>query len=165
VDETKKTETRRMPDDAKLNSLVSAMADSQAKARVESAERAAKAKRKRKIHPAVPIGLLFPLAGILFFNFTRPPSVLPVPAEVSLQETVYLTALALNAEFEETGAYPADLRDIGMDEEGLQYAQTSGGYLLTAAEDSVQVEYRSGNELTKFRAAFESLLSPFEEVR
>jgi hypothetical protein len=165
VDEAKKTDARRMPDDKKLNSLVSAMADSQAKARAESRERAAKAKRKRKVHPAVPIGLLFPMVGILYFNLSRPPSVLPVPPDVSLKETVYVTALALNAEFEETGVYPSDLREIGMDEEGLRYARTTDGYILTAEEDSVYVEYESGDELTPYKAAFESLLPPFEEVR
>lgn len=156
---------RRMPDDAKLNSLVSAMADAQARARAEALEKAGKARRRSKLHPVVPFLLLVPLNGILLYNLTRPLNPPPVPAEISLKETVYFTALALNAEYEESGAYPPNLETIGMDEEGLQYSETVDGYVLTASEDSVRVHYRSGEDLEPFRVAFESLVTTPEEVR
>ena len=165
VDENRKDEARRVPDQAKLNTLVSATADAQVKARAESKEKAEKAERRRRLHPLVPFLLLFPLAGILYLNLTRAPSVPPVPVEISLQETVYLTVRVLDAEYEETGAFPSDLSEIGMDEEGLLYAQTSEGYRLVAEEGSFRVEYEYGEDLGPLLAAFETLLPPFEEVR
>lgn len=80
--------------------------------------------------------------------------------ETSLRETIYVTAIALNAEFEETGGWPTDLAALGMDETGLTYELTPSGYRLLASEGDVEVEYSSGEDLGPFRDAFNSLLPP-----
>lgn len=80
--------------------------------------------------------------------------------ETSLMESVYVTAIALDAEFEATGSLPDDLESIGMDEEGLTYERTPDGYRLSAREEGVVVAYRSGEDLRPFREAFNRLLPP-----
>jgi hypothetical protein len=78
------------------------------------------------------------------------------PAQ-SARETIYVTVLALNAEFEETGAFPEDLERIGMDEEGLTYPRGAEGYTLLMEEAGFTVQYSHGEDLTPFREAFEAL--------
>ena len=85
--------------------------------------------------------------------------------ETSLRETIYVTAIALDAEHRETGRWPADLESIGMDEEGLSYEVTGDGYTLVARGEGAVVEYRSGDDLRPFRNAFNSLLPPHMVVQ
>ncbi len=52
-----------------------------------------------------------------------------------------------------------------MDEEGLTYTRDSDGYTLIAEEEGIRVEFRPGDDMEPFRAAFEALLPPFPEGR
>lgn len=166
MDGKRRDEPANVPEDAKLNTLVSALGDAQVKARTESEERIQKVnKRRRRVHPIVPVILLFPLAWVMYLNLAPAPSGPPVPAEVSLQRAVFLTARVLEAEFDETGAFPADLSEIGMDREGLLYAQTPEGYWLAGEKDSVRVEYEYGEDSSPLETAFETLLPPLENGR
>jgi hypothetical protein len=114
-----------------------------------------------QIHPSLLVALILVLGILLWVNLSSSDEGSPVSAELSLRETLYVTALALNAEYEETGAYPVDLESIGMDEDGLRYTRSSHGYALVAEEEGVRVEYRSGQDLAPLREAFEALLPPF----
>ena len=159
MDENKNPLPRSLPDDRKLNELVSAVADSQRKAR-ERADAAEQAIRKKKDkNRRLPILLTLVAVATLVFIVTRlaAPRSAPVAPRDSARETIYVTALALNAEFEETGEFPEDLESIGMDEEGLTYTRGPEGYTLVMVEDGFRVQYSQGEDLTPFREAFEAL--------
>ncbi len=115
------------------------------------------------IRPFFLVGLILIFFGLIIVNPWGEDSS-TVPTETSLRETVYVTALALNAEFEETGRHPTDLVDLGMDQEGLTYTRVGEGYSLAAEDDGVTIEYRSGEDLEPYRGAFEALLPPFREA-
>jgi hypothetical protein len=147
------------PDDEKLKELVSAVADSQKEAG-ERARAAAEAYRKQRgKHARLPFLLLLVAiaTGVLVVTRLATPSPLPVSPAQSARETIYVTVLALNAEFEETGAFPEELEAIGMDEEGLTYTMASEGYTLVMEEEGFTVEYSYGEDLTPFQEAFEAL--------
>ena len=114
------------------------------------------------IRPFFLVGLILVFFGLIIVNPWGEDSS-TVPTETSLRETVYVTALALNAEFEEMGHYPTGLVDLGMDQEGLTYSRVGDWYSLVAEDDGVTVEYRSGEDLEPYRVAFEALLPPFRE--
>jgi hypothetical protein len=125
--------------------------------------RQAEKQENKRIRPVFLVLTLLLLPVVVIWGRPDGDALVPVPVEVGLQETIYVTALALNAEFEETGEYPVELEEIGMDEEGLIYARDRNGYTLVAEEEGVRVQYRSGEDLEPFRAAFEALLPPYEE--
>ena len=131
-----------------------------AKAREEE-----KKPRNGPIRPLLILALIVALGLVIVVDPYRPEPVQPVPTRTSLREVIYVTALALDAEFEETGAYPAELESIGMDEEGLTYTRGPEGYTLVAEAEGIQVGFRSGDDMEPFRAAFEALLPPFEGGR
>lgn len=116
-----------------------------------------------QIHPVLLLALVTVLGLLIWINSTGSPTESPVPVETSLKETIYVTALALDAEMEATGAYPPDLESIGMDEEGLSYTPSSGTYTLVAAEAGITVQFQSGDDMEPYRNAFESLLPPYQE--
>ncbi|MBT8398577.1 MAG: hypothetical protein HKO65_18670 [Gemmatimonadetes bacterium] len=119
--------------------------------------------RRGEIHPGFLVALVLVLALVIWSgqgNFSEESS---VPLETVLQETIYVTALALEAEFQETGAYPTDLESLGLDDEGLTYTLGPNRYTLVASAEGASVEYRSGGDLAPFREAFEHLLPPFPE--
>jgi len=108
-------------------------------------------------------GALFILLAVLLWlgiAGADPLAEYEVEVETSLMETIYVTAIALEAEYEATGRWPVDLESVGMDEEGLTYDPTGDGYRLVATADEAVVEYRSGESLRPFREAFNSLLPP-----
>ncbi len=119
--------------------------------------------RSGQIHPGLVVGLFLVLGLLLWSNRDGGTEGSPYPIVTYLQETIYVTALALDAEFTDTGAYPPDLETIGMDEEGLAYSRVAEGYTLVASEGEVTVAYESGENLEPFRQAFEALLPPYEE--
>jgi hypothetical protein len=116
-----------------------------------------------RIHPVLLIALLALLGFLLWLNSADSPEETAIRTEVSLQERIYVAALALDAAFEEAGVYPANLEAVGMDDEGVVYSRSGDGYTLTAEEDGIRVEYHSGEDLEPFRTAFERLLPPFSE--
>lgn len=163
VTEEKNDQAKLVQEDPKLGRLVNAMAEVQKEA-VEKKQATRKQRtRKRGISPIFPVILLILLPAAYFV--ARPPTenLAPVPAETALRETVYVTSLALESEFEETGEFPADLETIGMDEEGLTYSRDGAGYTLIAEWEGARVQFRSGEDLEPFRRAFETLLPPFGE--
>lgn len=163
MDETKEGTSPEAPVEGKLTNLAAAVAREQrGRARREGLDKRVK---RSRIHPSLLLALLLVLGLLLWLDLNSSEGIQPIPVELSLQETIYLTALALNAEWEETGAYPPDLETLGMDEEGIQYTLGSQGYSLVAEREGVRIEYRSGEELEPFRAAFERLLPPFEDGR
>ena len=115
------------------------------------------------IHPSLLLALVVLLGFLIWVNSTEAGTESTVPVKTFLQETIYVTALALDAEMEETGAYPPDLESIGMDEEGLSYSLSSGSYTLVASEAGITVQFQSGDDMEPYRSAFESLLPPYEE--
>ncbi|MGD2120657.1 MAG: hypothetical protein PVJ76_02885 [Gemmatimonadota bacterium] len=118
-----------------------------------------------KIHPLLLVALVLVLGLLIRLNRDDPLEAYRVPVETSLRETIYVTVLALEAEFEERGAYPSDLESIGMDEEGLRYSLGSRGYTLEASAEGVSVEYESGQDLEPLEDAFFELLPPYEVGR
>jgi len=119
-----------------------------------------------QLRPSLLVGLVVVLATLLTLNVyeaTFSYQVYSDLRETHLRETIYVTVLALDAEGKTTGSYPPDLETIGMDEEGLTYTRGSDGYTLIAEGEGIRVEYRSGDEIEPFRAAFEALLPPFPE--
>lgn len=116
-----------------------------------------------RIHPALLVALIAVLGVLVWLNATDAPSEDAIPTEIFLKERIYVIALALDAEYEETGSYPTDLEGAGLDEEGVAYSTDGQGYALTAEEDGVSIVYRSGQDLAPFRAAFQTLLPPFPE--
>ena len=115
------------------------------------------------VHPSLLIALALVLGVLLWLNLADTDGANTVPVRTSLQETIYVTALALNAEMEATGSFPPDLETLGLDDETLVYAPDSDGYTLVAEAEGVQVEYHHGEDLGPYREAFESLLPPFPE--
>jgi hypothetical protein len=105
--------------------------------------------------------LLLVLGLVLAWNsysFSRSETVSPEMAEASLKASIYLVALAVDAEFQETGVYPRDLESIEVEEEEVTYTPTSNGYTLVAVDEERSFEYRSGEDLDPYRSAFEYLL-------
>lgn len=163
MDETNGGTPRGAREEGTLTNLANAVAREQrARARREGEEPRG---RKSRIHPSLLVALLLTLGVLLWLEASGTDNVIQVPVELTLQEAIYLTALALEAEREATEAYPPDLATIGMDEEGLRYERQSDSYVLVAEEDGVRIEYHAGEDLEPFRAAFENLLPPFEEGR
>ena len=117
--------------------------------------------QKRRVHPIFLVILLILLPVAFIFGGPPNEELPPVPVDTALREVIYITSLALDSEFEETGEYPADLEEVGMDEEGLTYSREGGGYTLVSELDGVRVQFRSGEDLGPFRKAFESLLPPY----
>ncbi|MFH1764614.1 MAG: hypothetical protein ABIF09_10520 [Gemmatimonadota bacterium] len=112
------------------------------------------------------MGLLLVLAALLALNIYEASlgdEVYSDMRQTNLREMIYVTALALDAEAKDSGGYPPDLETIGMNEEGLTYTRDSDGYTLIAEEEGTRVEFRSGDDMEPFRAAFEALLPPFPE--
>ena len=151
--------SKLIPEDPKMEALVSAMAHVQAKA---ASEETASRTPATRVRPLFIVALLLGLGVVIAVNLLSTPLPPPTSIEASLQETIYVTALALNAEFEETGAYPADLESIGMDEEGLSYDRRPEGYSLVAEEEETRIRYNSEDDLGPFKAAFLASLPPFE---
>jgi len=121
--------------------------------------------RRSKVSPLL-TAVLAASFGVLVWATLGDPVLHPqMSVETSLRETIYLTALALNAEQEETGTYPTTLEEIGMDEVGLVYQAEPSGYHLSATDEGIQVEYRSGEDLGPFRAAFEALMPPHLRIQ
>jgi hypothetical protein len=143
--------------------MVSAMAEVQKEAAEKKRAKGSTMTEKRTFSPFFPVVLLILLPVAYFVG--RPPleKLAPVPAETDLRGTIYVTSLALESEFEETGEYPANLEMVGMDEEGLAYSRDGSGYTLVAELEGTRVQYRSGEDLKPFRRAFETLLPPFGE--
>lgn len=111
--------------------------------------------------------LLLVLGVIIAWNsysFARSEDVPPEMAEASLRASIYLAALAVDAEFEETGAYPPDLESIEVDEEEVTYSANATGYTLVATDGDLSFEYRSGDDLDPYRTDFEYLL-PGSRIR
>ena len=151
-----------LPDDKKLNELVSAVADSQRKKAQEmaAAEGATGGEKGRKSRLPLLLSLVAISLVVLVLTRLAIPTAASVSPDDSARETIYSTVLALTAELDATGAFPEDLESIGMDHEGLTYSPRSDGYSLTAEEDGVTVEYSSGEDLTPFREAFQALVIP-----
>lgn len=152
---------RRVGGDPRQGRLASALAQVQKEAE-EMKRTPEKRKTKERRFSPVFLMILLVLLPVSYF-LCRPPRVdmEPVPAETALRETIYITSLALESEFEETGEYPTDLETVGMDEEGMVYSRERDGYTLVAEWEGVRIQYRSGEDLEPFRAAFEALLPPF----
>jgi len=118
------------------------------------------------IHPSLAIGLLAVLGILVWLNSGGSGDDTDVPVRMSLQVTVYVTVLAIEAELDATGTLPPDLESMGMDAEGLTYMVDSDQqYTLVAQEEDVSVQYRRGDDLEPFRQAFEELLPPFRAGR
>ena len=102
-------------------------------------------------------------ALLVWLHLSAPAEHPPVPLRTSLMESIYVTALALDAELEETGSLPPNLEAVGMDDPTLTYVPGSDGYVLVAKSGEVRIEYRQGEDLRPYREAFEQLLPPFPE--
>ena len=153
---------KSVPDENELNRALSAVVDSRNQAAQETAAEIKVAGKKKARKSRLPILLSLVAISLVALVLTRlaSPTFLPASPDDSAKETIYVTVLALTAEFEETGAFPETLEAIGMDHEGLTYWLGPGGYSLTAVEDGMTAEYRSGEDLTPFREAFEALVIP-----
>ena len=119
-----------------------------------------------KIRPSLLVGLFVVLGSLLALNAYEASfsgQVYSDLRETHVRVAIYVAVLALEDQVKTTGTYPPDLETIGMDQEGLTYTRGSGGYTLIAEEEGARVEYRSGDDMEPFRAAFEALLPPFPE--
>ena len=114
-------------------------------------------------HAPVLLVLLLVLGLILAWNsysYRQSETVSPEMAEASLKASIYLAALAVDAEFEESGVYPQDLESIDVDEEEVTYLPREDCYTLVAADEELSFEFHSGDDLEPYRSAFEFLLPP-----
>ncbi len=155
--ERKHPETRQGPKN--LDDLAAAVVQHQGK-REQNRKKRTRVDRPR-IHPVLLLALMALLGFLVWLNSADSTEAYTIPTQISLQERIYVTVLALDAAHDETGAYPADLEVVGLDDEGVVYSRGRDGYTLTAEKEGVRVEYRSGEDLEPFRAAFERLLPPF----
>ena len=114
-------------------------------------------------HGAILLVLLLALALLLAWNsysYRQAEAISPEMADASLKGSIYLTVLALESEFENTGAYPPNLESIDVAEDEVTYFPTGNGYRLVAADGDLSFEFRSGDDLEPYRTAFEFLLPP-----
>ena len=94
------------------------------------------------------------------YSYRQAETISPEMAAASLKGPIYLVVLALEAEFEDTGAYPPDLESIDVAEDEVTYFPTGDGYRLVATDGNLSFEFRSGDDLEPYRSAFEFLLPP-----
>ena len=128
----------------------------------QAAQRDAKAPIKKSGKTPLLVALLVILAVVGGWNlyfFSNLQTLSPEMEEGYLRTSIYLTALVLDSEFTETGAYPRNLVEVGMDEDGLTYSVQDGGYVLRIQGQYVSFEYRSGQSLDVFRESFEAVSS------
>ena len=126
------------------------------------AQAVAEKPRTPKARKPLLIVLLMAFVGVAVWNalyFSRMGKISADLEETYLETTIYLTALSLDAEYEATGAYPATLQELAMDEEGLTYTPGQNGYTLRLEGERATLEYRSGEDLTPYRESFEALQS------
>jgi hypothetical protein len=77
---------------------------------------------------------------------------------VDLEASIYLAAKTIDAEIEDHGTLPSSLDELGIDDEGLTYRANGSGYELEVRNGEHAVSYRSGQDLSRFEAAFRALM-------
>ena len=90
--------------------------------------------------------------NVVFFTGGGPAGV--EDEEALLRGSVYMLALSIDGHWEETGAPPATLDEIGEDDPDVQYIPFENGYQLTASGEHTVVTFSSGDDLAPFEAAF-----------
>jgi hypothetical protein len=96
--------------------------------------------------------------GLTAWNVVRllrdPPVFAPALEEEATRFTIYLVAQAVEEYRDSTATLPASLELIRMDEDGIVYAPANSTYTLWATIGGTRVEYRAGEDLTRFRDAY-----------
>lgn len=125
----------------------------------EEAARPPPARRRSRIPILVP--LLVILAGLVSWNIHRAVREVEVfpPAEVRAADlfTIYLIQQAIQSYRDSTGQLPPDLAVLGVDDEGVNYTVRDRTYVLSIANDSLPISYRSGQDVSPFETAYERL--------
>lgn len=80
-----------------------------------------------------------------------------VEAEASATFTIYLVAQAVELYRDSAGSWPPSLEVVRVDERGVEYTVTTGGYTLAATVGDTQITYRSGEDLSTFARAYQLL--------
>lgn len=128
-------------------------AEARAAARVEPARRTSRG--------TLLIGLLVVATVLTAWNVSRSsrsPAVVSVAEEAAAARfAIYLVASAVERYRVDSGAWPANLRTIGLDEEGVEYSRSPAGYTLRGAGGDSVFTYRSGDSLELFRRAYAAL--------
>jgi hypothetical protein len=82
----------------------------------------------------------------------------PAQEQACLEASIYVAALSLDAELQETGRLPRSLDQLGVDREGITYLPRGSDYELVAQVADRTVTFQKGEDLTPYEAAFRSLI-------
>jgi hypothetical protein len=105
--------------------------------------------------------LLLAFVGLWAWNvriMNQAAQVKPGLEQASMEACIYVAALTLDAELQDTGRLPESLVELGVDREGLTYRPRGSEYELTARAEDQSVSFRSGEDLSPYEAAFRSLI-------
>jgi hypothetical protein len=75
----------------------------------------------------------------------------------SLRFSIYLIAEGLQAHRDSTGSLPATLKEIGLDDEGIEYLSDGSTYRLVAVADSTSIVYQEGSKRVHYASAYKVL--------
>lgn len=122
---------------------------------------ALKARRPRKNRVPLLLGLLPVLLGLTAWNVMNagpPRSAMSRDDQLaSLKFRIYLAAQAVEAYRGAHGGYPANLTQVGVDWNGLQYAPGDTTWTIVSRLDSETITCRHGDPLAPFAAAYHGL--------
>lgn len=114
----------------------------------------------RKVERRLLTVLLLVFIGVGAWNIrvlTATQTLSPSQTVADLEASIYLAAKTIDAELEDQGSLPLTLNELGIDDDGLTYRTTEGGYELEVRVGRHTVSYRSGEDFSRFEAAFKAL--------
>jgi hypothetical protein len=102
--------------------------------------------------------LLLAVIGWNLTVLTRQPQVFsPEEEAASAKVRIYLVAVVVLQHRDSTGALPATLEALGLDDEHVTYVVADSGFQLSAAVGEAIERYQSGEDLTRFGEAYRQL--------
>jgi hypothetical protein len=114
--------------------------------------------RRRRLWWLGTVPLLLGLTSWNFARAARAPEVFTADErESSLRFQIYLASQGVEAYRQYTGRWPADLRAVGMGDEGFVYEIRDSIYSISDTSAAVPLTYRRGDGLAPFAAAFTEL--------
>jgi hypothetical protein len=77
--------------------------------------------------------------------------------EASVRYRIYLATRVVEAYRDSAGRFPATLKIVGIDDDGLVYVPSTSTYTILAESGGRRIAYRLGDDLTPFAAAYGAL--------
>jgi hypothetical protein len=90
-------------------------------------------------------------------EYRQPHAASTVMETASARFSIFLIAQDLRAHFDSTGAFPATLEDLDLDEEGIEYVTNGSTFRLVVVEGSNSIVYTEGKDSDLFRSSFKVL--------